>query len=91
MLKIDTSSPNGVDLVVSLAGWIRREHLPELEHLVERATAAGGAISLDLQRVSLVDREAVDFLAAGAGRQAEIRDCPTYLRAWLQSVGRELR
>jgi|WetSurMetagenome_2_1015567.scaffolds.fasta_scaffold1051517_2 hypothetical protein len=90
MLKIDTTSPNGTDVLVTLAGWIRREHLPEIEQVVARAAGEGHRISLDLRDVSLVDREAVDFLAGVAGRDIELRACPTYLREWLKSVGRDL-
>lgn len=88
MLKIETSAPTATSLSVVLSGWIRREHLPELERLVAEALAARREISLDLGEVSLVDREAVDFLAAGAGRQVRIEGCPAYLREWLKSLGR---
>jgi hypothetical protein len=89
MLKIDTSTPNGTEIVVALAGRIRREHLAELERVVAQSLAAGRRISLDLRNVGLVDREAVDFFAAGPGRFAALRSCPTYLRKWLRALGRD--
>jgi hypothetical protein len=88
MLKIETSAPTSTSLVVALSGWLRREHLPELERLVREAGAAGRRICLDLRDVSLVDREGVEFLAAGPGRAATLRACPSYLRQWLRAVGR---
>ena len=88
MLKIDSSSPNGTDVIVTLSGWIRREHLPQIGRLVADALAAGRRVSLDLRDVGLVDREAVDFLATGPARGARLTGCPTYLREWLKSVGR---
>jgi ABC-type transporter Mla MlaB component len=91
MLKIDASSPNGTDIVVVLSGWIRREHLAELERLLKGADLTNRLVSLDLADVSLVDREAVDFLASGAGRGARLQACPPYLREWLKSLGREAR
>jgi hypothetical protein len=89
MLKIETSTPNGTDVLITLTGWIRREHLPEIEQVVAQAAGAGRRISLDLRDVGLVDREAVDFLADGASRGLELRACPTYLREWLKSVSHD--
>jgi anti-anti-sigma regulatory factor len=89
MLKIDTSSSNRSEIVVTLTGWVRREHLEEIERVVTQSLAAGRRIWLDLHDVSLVDREAVDFFAAGPGRFAALRSCPTYLREWLKAVGRD--
>lgn len=91
MLKIETSSPTPSELTVTLSGRVEREYLPELERLVHDAQAAHRRISFDLQHVSLVDRDAVEFFAAGPARFAPLRGCPSYLRAWLDSVGRTTR
>lgn len=88
MLKIETSSRNAAELTVVLSGRIGREYLPELERVVREGLAAHRRISFDLQHVSLVDRDAVDFLATGVARGVQLRACPSYLRAWLASVGR---
>ena len=88
MLKIETVSSNRSGIVVALSGWLRREHLPELERVLAEARAAGRRISLDLHDVNLVDREGVEFLAARANRIATLRSCPSYLREWLKAVGR---
>jgi hypothetical protein len=88
MLKIETSSPSASEIRVVLTGWIHSEHLPELERLLREAAAAGRQISFDLSQVGLVDREVVDFLAAGPALAARLDGCPAYLRAWLKSVGR---
>lgn len=86
MLKIETSSPLANELAVVLSGWIRREHLPDLERLLREALASGRRISCDLRAVRLVDREAVDFLAAVAKEGVRLEHCPSYLREWLKSL-----
>lgn len=86
MLKIETSSTTASQITIVLSGWIHSEHLPELERLIREAEAAGRRISFDLSHVGLVDRDVVDFLAAGAGRVARLDGCPTYLREWLRSL-----
>jgi hypothetical protein len=83
MLRIDT------EIVIVLSGWMRREHLPELERVLEQARALGRCISLDLQDVSLADRESVEFLAANLPRVTRLRACPPYLREWMAAVERD--
>ena len=42
-----------------------------------------GALALDLQSVSLVDRETVQFLALTEYNGTELRNCPAYVREWV--------
>jgi predicted metal-binding protein len=56
--------------------------VPELQKLIE-AEADLAAITLDLQEVRLVDREAVRFLAACEARGVKLRNCPPYIREWI--------
>ena len=53
---------------------------------------------IDLEEVSLVDREVVVFFAGSETRAIEIRNCPTYIREWIgqrdginKPVGEKLR
>jgi hypothetical protein len=43
----------------------------------------GGAVAIDLQRVLLVDREAVKLLAVSEANGIELRNCPAYIREWV--------
>jgi hypothetical protein len=83
MLRIDT------EIVIALSGWMRREHLPELERVLGQARALGRCISLDLQDVSLADRESVEFVAASLSPVIRLRACPPYLREWMAAVERD--
>ncbi len=58
--------------------------MPELQKLME-AEAEVAAITLDLQEVRLVDREAVKFLAACETRGITLRGCPPYIREWIET------
>ena len=84
MRKIQRSS-NGKNVRFALSGRIEREHLAELQRLIEE-DAQGGAITLDLREVRFVDREAVDFLTHHEANGVRLRNCPAYLRAWIASA-----
>ncbi len=88
MLKIETSSDSRRRLTVTLAGILDADHLEELEALVQRAVRDGRLLSLDLSQVRMVDRQAVAFLASGAGRHVHLAGCPTWLRKWLDAEDR---
>jgi hypothetical protein len=42
-----------------------------------------GALAIDLKNVSLVDREAVQFLALTEYNGTEFRNCPAYVHEWV--------
>jgi hypothetical protein len=42
-------------------------------------------ITLDLQEVKLVDREVISFLAACETKGMELRNCPSYVRKWIDT------
>ena len=67
--------------VFALIGVLDTEHATRLEELL--STAAGGRIILDLRDVTLVDREAVQFLARLEMTGTELINCPEYVRSWI--------
>jgi ABC-type transporter Mla MlaB component len=84
MLKIQRSvKANKVRF--ALSGRIEREHLGELQRLIDEDARSGGAITLDLREVRLVDREAVEFLARSEANGVRLRNRPPYLREWIAS------
>lgn len=83
MLKIQRSI-NAKHVRFALSGRIEREHLAELQRLIDE-DGERGAITLDLGEVRLVDREAVDFLARSEANGIRLRNCPAYLREWIAS------
>jgi hypothetical protein len=43
-------------------------------------------VALDLEEVTLVDREAVNFLAALDARGVGLRNCPGFIREWMRKL-----
>ncbi len=71
----------------SLSGRIEMEDVAELRRLLNLEVPSE-AISLSLQDVTLVDRDAVKFLAQLEAEKIKLKNCPAYLREWIDSEGR---
>ena len=84
MLRIQRSI-NAKNVRLALSGRIEGEHLAELQRLIDE-DAEHGTITLDLREVRLVDREAVDFLARSEANGVRLRNCPGYLREWMDAA-----
>ena len=82
MLRIQRSSDDGV--VFSLSGRIEIDDVTELQRLFG-LEAVGQGIALDLRDVTLVDREAVKFLARCEVERIELENCPAYVREWIDA------
>jgi hypothetical protein len=59
------------------------DHVAELEALM--AAEGNGLVSLDLADVTLVYREAIEFLARVEAAGAVLIDCPEYVRSWIDA------
>ena len=81
MLKIQRSFTDRV--VLTLVGRIRLEHVPELQRLLSLENVDHG-IAFNLQDVTLIDRDAVKFLARCEADSIRLENCPAYIRAWLE-------
>jgi hypothetical protein len=82
MLKIQRSSGGGV--VLSLSGRIEAEDMPELDRLVSMETGSQ-PIAFDLQNITIADRDAVKFLERCEAKGIELRNCPAYIRDWIET------
>jgi len=72
---------SGEDLVVfRVSGRIHAENLNTLRELVGREKAS---VAIDLAEVTLVDREAVRFLAFSEKNGVELRNCADYIGEWI--------
>ena len=58
--------------------------VPELQRLLS-LEADGQDIALDLQDVTLIDRDAVKFLARCEEDKVELENCPAYIREWIDA------
>ena len=68
----------------SLSGRIEIEDVAELQRVIS-LEAVGQEITLDLRDVTLVDREAVKFLARCEVERIELENCPAYVREWIDA------
>jgi anti-anti-sigma regulatory factor len=80
MLRIQRTA-NG-EVVFKLSGRMDAENLAELKALLE-SEAKGRRIALDLKDLTLVDRDAVTFLADCETDGVQIMNCPPYIREWI--------
>jgi hypothetical protein len=80
MLKIQRSS-NG-EVVFTLIGRIEIEDIGELQRLFS-LEQVGRRLALDLEDVTLVDRDAVKFLARCEADGIKLENCPAYIREWI--------
>lgn len=89
MLKIDRSA-NG-EIVLTLSGRIEGEDVEQLQQLLA-SEALGKQLVLNLRDVTLVNQDAVTFLARGEADGIKLENCPAYIRQWIGQVkGRKRR
>jgi anti-anti-sigma regulatory factor len=79
MFKI-TRFPNG-EVVSRLSGRLDAENLGYLEALLD--AESGDEIVFDLKDLILVDLDVVRFLRHCETDSIELRNCPAYIREWL--------
>ena len=78
-LRIEKTS-DGHGTVVRLSGRLAAEHRAEL---VEQIASSTARIALDLEEVTLVDIDVVQFLARCEAAGTELLHCPPYIREWI--------
>src|ERR1700681_2381222 len=82
MLRVQRSSNRGV--VLLLSGRIQAEDVSELQRLLSLEAVDQG-IALDLQDITLVDRDALKFLAHCETERIKLENCPAYIREWIDT------
>ena len=89
MLRIERTA-NG-QVVFTLSGRMQTEDIAQVQQLVVVETP-GHPLVLDLRDVTLVNQEAVTFLAGCEIKGIEIESCPLHIRTWIdQQKGRNRR
>jgi hypothetical protein len=79
MLKIERSAHSKF-VVFTLSGRIEMEDIAELQRLF---AAEDHNVIMDLKEVTLVDRDAVRFLARCETDGIKLGNCPAYIREWI--------
>jgi hypothetical protein len=71
---------DGKHTTIRLIGRMCSEHLVELKSLIEDSTPA---VALDLDEITLVDVDAVNFLRKCEAEGIELRHCSPYICEWM--------
>jgi len=86
MLRIQRSV-NG-EVVFTLSGQMDEEPIAELETLIS-SEENGRRIILDLKDLTLVNENAIVFLERCEANSITLKNCPAYVREWINAQRRE--
>jgi hypothetical protein len=78
MLKIEKESEGDL-LILRLIGRVESEHIQVLRTQIGSSSQK---LALDLAEVTLVNRDVVSFFGLCVAMGIELRNCPSYIRAW---------
>ena len=67
-------------VVLRISGRITQDDIPVLRAAIDQERRA---VAIDLEEVGVVDRAAVNLLVISEGRGIELRNCPPYIREWV--------
>ena len=87
MLKIERTE-NG-EVLLRLYGRFEIADIEELNQLIRRELKR--PLVVDLREVTLVARNVIYFLACCEAHAIELRNCPRYIREWIDKNKEETR
>jgi hypothetical protein len=70
-------------VLLHISGHLQEEHINMIDDLLAKET---GPVALDLEEVTLIDREAVRFLATLDAQGVGLRNCPEFIREWMRKL-----
>ena len=88
MLRIERTA-NG-QVVFTLSGRMQTEDIEQVQQLLV-VEASGQPVMLDLRDITLVNQDAVTFLADCEVTGIEIESCPLHIRTWIDQEKRRNR
>ena len=71
---------------LALTGKISGNNLGDLRRQIDKARRLRRDVVIDLSEVTLVDHQALEFLAAQAGEFVTLVNCPVYIEPWLSGA-----
>ena len=86
--RIDRVSADSGPIVLLVSGKLTGEHVDTLRNALRQES---GALAIDLKCVSLVDRDGVQLLALAEYNGTELRNCPMYVREWVNRESVSMR
>ena len=78
--RIDRLTAERDFVVLRISGRMTQDDIPVLRAAIDQER---GALAIDLAEVGLVDRDTVNLLASSEGRGIALRNCPPYIREWV--------
>ena len=78
--RIDRLTTERNVVVLRISGRITHDDVTFLRAAIDQERRA---IAIDLQDVGVVDRAAVNLLVITEGRGIELKNCPPYIREWV--------
>jgi hypothetical protein len=88
MLRIERSA-NG-EVIFALSGRMQTEDIEQFSQLL-MGEAHGRPLVFNLRHLTLVNQEAVTFLADCEAKGIKLESCPLYIRNWLDQEKRGKR
>jgi hypothetical protein len=85
MLRIERSE-NG-QVVFTLSGRMQTDDIEQVQQLLIVETP-GQQLTFDLRDVTLVNQDAVTFLAACEAKGIKLKSCPLHIRNWINQEKR---
>ena len=70
-------------VLLHISGHLQEEHIEMIDELLAKET---DPVALDLGEVTLVDRDAVKFLATLDAQGVGLRNCPGFIREWMRKL-----
>jgi hypothetical protein len=86
MLRIQRSA-NG-EVVFTLSGQLDEEGVAEVETLIN-SEKKGRRIVFNLKDITLVNEDAIRFLVRCEANSIMLKNCPAYVREWINAQRRE--
>ena len=80
-------SMNGENVVFSLSGTMNGDQVTDLSGLL--AGEPNRRVHLDLEDVTLVNHDAIVFLARAEAEGVVLVNCPDYVRSWIAAEHRD--
>jgi ABC-type transporter Mla MlaB component len=82
MLRIETKERTKARMVLTLSGDLRAADMAELSDLIRSAQTSSDEVQIDCRHIRLLDREAIQALAACP--KVQLVHAPAYIREWLR-------
>jgi anti-anti-sigma regulatory factor len=80
MLRIQREA--NCQVVLTISGQLHGDNVTELKKLID-SDETDRRVVLDLQELTLVDRDAVRFLRQCDSGGIELKNCPPYISEWI--------